>query len=237
MNAIILAGGKGTRLKPYTTVLPKPLMPIGDYPIIEILIRQLKYYGIRRITIAVGHLGSLIEAYCGNGKKWGVTIQYSYENKPLGTVGPISLVEDFHSTAIILNGDLLTNMDYSKMVEFHQTNSPIVTVGMFNREETISLGVLKTDGNNNILDYVEKPKNQYKVSMGVYVAEPDVLSYVKKDEYFDFPDLIRLLIRKQRKVLGYECEGFWLDIGRMDDYEVALSKYGELKSSLLPFLG
>ncbi len=236
MNAIILAGGTGTRLRPYTTVLPKPLMPIGEYPIIEILIRQLKSYGIRKITIAVGYLASLIEAYCGNGNKWGVDIKYSYEKKPLGTAGPISLVEDFHSAAVIMNGDLLTNMNFSKMIEFHKTNSPIVTVGMFNREEHINLGVLKTDKNNHILDYIEKPMNHYKVSMGIYVVEPDILNYVRKDEYLDFPDLIKLLINEKHKVLGYEFKGLWLDIGRMDDYDLALNKFEQLKSSFLPTL-
>src|SRR3972149_3318804 len=234
MHAIILAGGKGTRLRPYTTVLPKPLMPVGEFPIIEILIRQLKYHGIKNITIAVGHLASLIEAYCGNGKKWGVDITYSYEKKPLGTAGPLALVKRFNSTTLVMNGDLLTNLNFSKMVDFHRENSPIVTIGMYNREEKINLGVLKTDTSNKILDYVEKPANYYKVSMGIYVVEPDALNYIKKDKWLDFPDLIKLLIRKRQKVLGYLCECFWLDIGRIDDYEVALNKFEELKSSLLP---
>ncbi len=234
MNAIILAGGKGRRLRPYTTVLPKPLMPVGEYPIIEILIRQLKHSGVEKLTIAVGYLASLIEAYCGNGERWGVEIRYSCERSPLGTAGPLSLVKDLDSTTIVVNGDLLTDMDYTRLIAFHRTYSPVVTVGMYRREETISLGVLKTDHANHIIDYIEKPTNSYQVSMGIYVVEPEIRRYIRKGERLDFPDLIRRVIQNKQTVLGYPCEGFWLDIGRPDDYELATSRYEELKSSLLP---
>ena len=182
MRAVILAGGKGKRLTPYTTIFPKPLMPIDDIPIIEIIVKQLRHYGITDITIAVGHLGELIMAFLGNGEKYKVKISYSKENEPLGTAGPLSLIKGLDETFMVLNGDLLTTLDYLKLIKYHKLNSPLVTVGTYNREYKIELGVLKVAENGEIKNYIEKPINKYQVSMGIYIFEPAVLKYISKDK-------------------------------------------------------
>jgi len=230
MKAIILAGGKGRRLEPYTTVLPKPLMPIGDMPIIEIVIRQLSYYGIKDIIIAVGYLGELIEAFLGDGKKYKVRINYSREEQPLGTAGPISLIKGLDEAFMVLNGDLLTSMDHSKLVEYHKANSPLVTIGVCDCTHQVDLGVLKIDNNSGVQDYIEKPLFKYQVSMGIYVFEPEVIRYIPKNKKMDLPDLIKTLIFHKEKVLSYHCKDFWLDIGRRDDYEKAVREFESKKN-------
>lgn len=225
MRAVILAGGKGKRLTPYTAVFPKPLIPIDDIPIIEIIIKQLKYYGISDITIAIGHLGELIMAFLGNGEKYKVKINYSKEDNPLGTAGPLSLVEGLDETFMVLNGDLLTTMNYSELIEYHRVNSPLVTIGTYNREHRVNLGVLKISGNNEIEDYIEKPTDKYQVSMGVYIFEPEVLSYIPKNRKMDFPELIKTLISNKERVISYPCKDFWLDIGMPEDYQKAIKEF------------
>jgi len=211
MQAIILAGGKGTRLAPYTTVFPKPLMPIGDMPILEIVIRQLKKHGFTKIVLAVGHLAGLIEAYFGS--KWGVEITYSREDEPLGTAGPLALIDDLDEIFLVMNGDLLTNIDY--------------------KDVPISLGVLELDGEGNITDYVEKPTLKYKVSMGIYIFNKNILNYIGRGKYLDFPDLIKTLIQNGENVSGYMFEGYWMDIGRHEDYAKVLDEFESVKDKLL----
>lgn len=233
-TAVILAGGEGTRLRPYTTVLPKPLMPVGDYPIIEILIRQLRRHGVRELVIAVGYLASLIEAYCGDGSRWGVRIRYSHETERRGTAGPLTLISGFDAPIVVVNGDLLTDLDFRAMLAFHSEHHPMITIGTYEREERISLGVLQVGDCQQVLDYAEKPLHRYIVSMGAYVVDPEVLNHMHKDAYCDFPDLVRTLIQKNLRVMSYSGTRFWLDIGRLDDYEMAVQRFEEWKSLLLP---
>lgn len=174
MRTIILAGGKGRRLAPYTTVLPKPLMPIGDLPILEIVIRQLKHYGFKRITLAVGHQSALIKTFFGNGKKLGVKIDYSRESTPLGTAGPLSLIDDIDSTFLMMNGDLLTNLNYNDMLKLHKKSKAFATLGLYQKKVHIDLGVIETDKIGAILNYTEKPTLKYDVSMGIYIFNPEV---------------------------------------------------------------
>jgi NDP-sugar pyrophosphorylase family protein len=222
MKAVILAGGKGTRLKPYTTVFPKPLMPIGDKPILEIVVRQLKSYGFDEIIMAVGHLAELIMTFFNDGSKYGVKIKYTGEDKPLGTAGPLALMkEDLHETFLMMNGDVLTTLDYSNLVDYHRRNGALATIALKKRDIKIDFGVVDLDDNNNIVGYNEKPLINYLVSMGVYVFEPEVLKYIRPNEYLDFPDLIKNLISKGEMVKGYLYDGHWLDIGRLEDYEIA----------------
>lgn len=230
MRAIILAGGKGKRLTPYTTVFPKPLMPIDDVPIIEVIIRQLRYYGIKEITIAIGHLGELVMAFLGGGEKYGVKINYSKEEQPLGTAGPLSLIKGLSETFMVLNGDLLTTLDYLELIKYHKVNSPLATIGTYNREYKIDLGVLKVAESNEIQDYIEKPIHKYQVSMGIYIFEPEVLSYIPKNKKIDFPELIKILISNKEKVISYPCKDFWLDIGMPEDYEMAIKEFKNNKS-------
>lgn len=222
MKAVILAGGKGTRLKPYTTVFPKPLMPISDKPILEIIIRQLKSRGIDEIILATGHLSELVMIFFGDGSRFGVKIKYSKEDKPLGTVGGLGLIKgELNEAFLIMNGDILTTLDFSNLVNCHKRNKAIATIALNKRNVYVDFGVVKLDNSDGIVEYIEKPKIDYLVSMGVYVFDSKVLEYIKPNEYFDFPALIKKLIRNGEVVKGYVYDGYWLDIGRPDDYEKA----------------
>jgi NDP-sugar pyrophosphorylase family protein len=190
MKAVILAGGKGTRLKPYTTVFPKPLMPINDKPILEIVVRQLKSYRFNEIIMAVGHLAELIMTFFNDGSKYGINIKYTREDKPLGTAGPLALMkEELKETFLMMNGDVLTTLDYSDLVNYHKKNKAIATIALKKRAVKIDFGVPEVDKANNIVGYTEKPKINYLVSMGVYAFDPRILEYIEPNECLDFPDL------------------------------------------------
>ena len=234
MRAIILAGGKGTRLRPYTTVLPKPLMPIGDMPILEVVLRQLKAADITHVTIAVGHLWQLLQAFFGDGRRFGLKIDYSLEEKPLGTVGPLTLISGLEDTFILMNGDVLTTLDYRELIRFHRERAASATIASYVREVKIDFGVIETDGESCVSNYIEKPTFDYRVSMGVYVFEPDVIGYLKSHEYRDFPDLIKTLVAADRKVVSYPFSGYWLDIGRPDDYARAIDEFDARRAEFLP---
>jgi NDP-mannose synthase len=180
MRAIILAGGKGVRLYPITQVIPKPLVPLGERPILEIVIRQLAAQGFRHLTLAVGYMADLIRAYFGDGARFGVKIDYSYEPRPLGTAGPLALIDVLTDTFLMMNADVLTDLDYTALLEFHRAQGGVATVGAYEREVQIDLGVIIKDGRHRIADYVEKPTTSHLVSMGVYVFEPEVLDYVRQ---------------------------------------------------------
>lgn len=229
MQAVILAGGKGTRLKPYTTILPKPLMPINDKPILEIVIRQLKKYGFDQIIIAVGHLAELIEAYFGDGSKWGVQISYSREDKPLGTAGPLALIPNLADTFLMMNGDILTDLNYAELMTFHKAYNGQISIATYSKEVKIDLGILKVNEHHEIYEYIEKPTLIYQVSMGIYIIEKSLLQLIPRGEYFDLPDLIKLSFKNQVKVLSYPFKKYWRDIGRKEDYELALEECERLK--------
>jgi len=232
MRAVILAGGKGRRLYPYTTILPKPLMPIGEMPILEVVIRQLEYYGIKNITLSVGHLANLIQAFFKNGEQFNVNIDYSIEDFPLGTAGPLKLVNNLQDTFIVMNGDILTTLNFEKLYEYHKKSGSIATISIYPREVKIDFGVIEYTG-NLLTDYIEKPKYDFSVSMGIYVFEPDALKYIAKGEYLDINDLILNMKNNGEQVSCYREDCFWLDIGRKDDYEVAVRKFEEMKSEFL----
>ncbi len=233
MQAIILAGGKGTRLRPYTTIFPKPLMPINDMPILEVVIRQLKKAGFNRITMAVGHLAELIEAYFGNGSKWGMQISYSREDLPLGTAGPLALLNDLDDTFLVMNGDVLSDLNYTELINFHHQQQAITTIAMYDKEVKIDLGIIKTNEHHQIIDYIEKPTLTYQVSMGIYVFNRKVMDYIPFKTYFDLPDLILALIRAKEKIIGYHFRGYWRDIGRREDYELAVEEFERLKHTFI----
>ncbi len=233
MKVIILAGGEGRRLIPYTVVLPKPLMPVGDFPILEILIRQLKKHGLTDLTLAVGYLGNLIQTFFGNGKKLGVRIKYNLETKPLGTVGALAHISGLDKTFMVMNGDLLTTLDYSKMIAFHKKHKPLASIAVQKRSVKVDFGVVKLNHSQELTDYIEKPKLFYQVSMGVYIFEPEVLKYIRKGQKLDFPDLINLLLKKGERVCAYPSEDFWLDIGRPDDYALAVEIFEKSRKKFL----
>ena len=233
MKAVILAGGKGTRLKPYTTVFPKPLMPINDKPILEIVVQQLNSYGFNEIIMAVGHLAELIMAFFNDGSKYGIKVRYTKEDRPLGTAGPLSLMkEELNEPFLMMNGDVLTTLNYSDLIDYHKRNGASVTIALKKRVVKIDFGVPEIDEANNIVGYTEKPEIDYLVSMGVYVFDPKVLEYIKPKEYLDFPDLIKELISNGETVKGYVYDGYWLDIGRPDDYERANREIEEIYDEL-----
>jgi len=233
IDAVVLVGGRGTRLAPYTADLPKPLVPIGGMPVLEILVRRLRHCGVRRIVMAVGHLSSLIMAYFGDGSRFDVSIEYSLEDKPLGTAGPLSLVQSLTDPFLVVNGDLLTDLDFRVMIRKHHSSGALATIGLFAREERIELGVIETDDEDRVTAYIEKPTYQYRVSMGAYVFGRAALPFVPVDTTFDLPELIRALIAARKHVAGYEHKGYWLDIGRPEDYTRAQLDFERMRGRLL----
>lgn len=235
MKAIILAGGKGTRLAPYTTVFPKPMVPIDSKPILEIIIRQLIYYGFRDIILTVGYLSELIQAYFQSANKLpNVNFTYIKENKPTGTAGSLRSIPGLTETFLVVNGDILTTLDYTKVINYHREKDGILTIGMYKKRVKMDLGVIETDENNFLLSYTEKPEKVYDVSMGIYVYEPAVLKYIEPDCYLDFPNLVLRLLENGEKVVGYSSNDFWLDIGNQEDYARAQEEFELMKDRFLP---
>jgi NDP-mannose synthase len=233
MKAVILAGGKGTRLAPYTKVLPKPLMPVGDMPILEILIRQLKREGIDEVILTVGHMAGLLRAFFNDGEQLGLRIRYSYEDQPLGTAGPLAMVEGLNNTFVVANGDVLTTLRVGEMVRFHQEQGAAATIAMHRRKVKIDLGVILCNGGSEVVGYIEKPTYDYSVSMGIYVFEPRVLAFIPPQQYLDFPNLIHKLLGAREKVVGYPFDGYWQDLGRPDDYEQASEDFERMRPEFL----
>jgi NDP-sugar pyrophosphorylase family protein len=232
MRAVILAGGKGVRLAPLTEVIPKPLVPLDGRPIMEIVIRQLQRQGFWHITLAVGYMADLIQAYFGDGSRFGVQIDYSYESSPLGTAGPLALIDDLNDTFLVMNADVLTNLPYQELVSFHKAHGALATVGAYRRQTTIDLGVIINGEGYDIKDYLEKPSSTYLVSMGVYIFEPQIMTYIHGKGHLDFPDLVKLLLNQGLPVKYYPFNGYWLDIGRHDDYARASEEFEDLRLEL-----
>ena len=234
MKAVILAGGKGTRLSPYTKVLPKPLMPIGDMPILEVILRQIKLSGIDDVVLTVGHLSELLRTFFQDGSRLGLNISYNFEDSPLGTAGPIAFVPNLEDTFLVMNGDVLSTLPLKELIQFHKANNAIATIATHHRRVKVDLGVIQWDGDARVTGYIEKPTYDYSVSMGIYVFEPKVLTYIPKGEYYDFPDLVKKLIGVGEKVIGYRFDGYWQDLGRPDDYESAAQDFDQMRSQFLP---
>jgi NDP-sugar pyrophosphorylase family protein len=235
-KAVVLAGGKGTRLAPFTTVLPKPLMPIGDRAILDVVVRQLGSYGFTDLVFAVGYLAHLIRAVFGDGSGFGVSITYREEPEPLGTAGPLALVEDLDSTFLAMNGDVLTSLDYAELFARHRQAGNALTIATHRRTVASEYGVLHVQGDGQLQEvthYEEKPEIPYIVSMGVYVLEPRVLQHIPTGRRYDIPDLVLALLDAGEPVGSYLFDGYWLDIGRHDDYQQALTDYDTILPRLL----
>lgn len=234
---MILAGGLGTRLRPYTAVLPKPLMPVGDRPILDVIVRQLRRHGFERLTIVTGHLAELIEAFFGSGERHGIPIDYFREDEPLGTAGALALLDDLGDHFLVMNGDVLTDLDYAGLLAEHVESGAAATIAAHKRDVDISLGVLQFDDGADparLTGYVEKPTYHYEVSMGVYAFARRVLDHVDPGKRLDFPDLVLRLIEKGETVRAKRSEDYWLDIGRHDDYETAVEEFERIKPRFLP---
>jgi NDP-mannose synthase len=233
MKAVILAGGKGTRLAPYTKILPKPLIPIGDLPILEILLRQMKRSGIEDVVLTVGHLAHLLKAFFQDGRHLGLNISYSFEDRPLGTAGPLSMVQGLDETFLVTNGDVLTTLNLQELMKAHRQSGAAATIATHARKVKIDFGVIQFDGGLRVTGYIEKPRYDFNVSMGLYVFEPHVLAYIPRNQFLDFPDLVLTLIKNGEVVNGYPFEGYWQDLGRPDDYEQALQDFETLRPQIL----
>jgi NDP-sugar pyrophosphorylase family protein len=232
MQAVILAGGKGSRLKPFTVSLPKPLVPVDDVPILEVVLKQLKKAGFTDVVIAVNHLANLIMAFFGNGQSLGLNITYSQEDKPLGTAGPLRMINELDDNFLVMNGDLLTTIDFKDLMAFHRREGCDVSIATYKKEVNIDLGVLKTDG-TFFVDYIEKPTYSFDVSMGIYIFKKEILEYIPKGEKMDMPDLVLALRQADKKIRCYSGDYFWLDIGRVADYEAATQLFKERRSEFL----
>ncbi len=233
MQGIILAGGRGTRLAPYTTIFPKPLLPIGDIPILDVVIRQLARHGIQQLTLAVGYLAELLMAYFADGSQYGVALHYAKEEQPLGTAGPLGSIAGLDDTFLVMNGDILTTLSYSHLLAFHQQSGALATVAAHKREVHIDFGVIETRNGTDIAAYIEKPTPQYLVSMGIYVFEPEVLGFIEAGIRLDFPELIQRLLAAHAKIAIYPSEDFWLDIGRPDDYQKAIEVFEQQRERFI----
>ncbi len=233
-RAIILAGGMGTRLRPYTVVLPKPLMPVGDYPILEVIIRQLVHHNFNHITLTVNHQAEIIKAFCGDGSKWGIKIDYSLEQKPLGTMGPLSLINDLPENFLVMNGDILSDIDYGEFFQDHVDRKELFTISSFVREHVNLYGILEKNTSNQLIGFHEKPKTRFEVSMGIYMLNKQILDFIPKNEPYGFDALMLKLIDKQEKVFVKPFSGYWLDIGRPDDYMQAIEEFEARKNTFLP---
>ncbi|MGB1104275.1 MAG: sugar phosphate nucleotidyltransferase [Crocinitomicaceae bacterium] len=232
-RAVILAGGKGTRLRPYTVVLPKPLMPLGDYPILEVIVRQLVDAGFDHITMTVNHQADLIKTFFGDGEKWGIKIDYSLEDKPLSTMGPLSLIDDLPENFLVMNGDILTDLDFSTLYKDHFSQSNIFTISSFVREHVNLYGVLETDVNHKLIDFKEKPVTRFEVSMGIYMLNKAVLEFIPHNEPYGFDHLMLDLIKVGKNATVRRFNGYWLDIGRPDDYMIAIDEFEKNKGTFL----
>ncbi len=234
MQAVILAGGRGRRLLPYTTVLPKPLMPIGDYPILEVILRQLKRSGFDDVIISTGYLHELIHAYIDSIRDFGLAISYTHETEPLGTIGPLHLVPRLDDNFLVMNGDILTDLNYRTLFDAHVRKGATATVATYQRDVNIDFGVLEKDDSGRIVAFREKPTYHFDVSMGVYVFSRAILDLVPKGKPFGFDQLMYSLVERKADVFSYSHDGYWLDIGRPDDYARSVEEFERYRDRFLP---
>lgn len=233
LTAVILAGGQGTRLRPFTASLPKPLVPLGERSAIEILLTRLRRCGVRDVHIAVNHLAHLIMAVLGDGARFDLNLRYSIEELPLSTVGPLTLIDALPDHFLVCNGDVITDLDFRAIYDQHLASGSLLTVGTVERQDAIDYGVLETDSAGRVMTFQEKPAVSYLVSMGVYVFSRKVLEIVPRGKRFGFDDLMRTMLAQALPINTFPFSGYWLDIGRPADYEQALADLDRIESFLV----
>ncbi len=233
-DVVIQAGGMGQRLLPYTTVLPKPLMPVAGRPILEIVIRQLARCGLGNITVTLGHLGELIEAVVARRDAWGASVAFVTEDEPLGTIGAVTLVSDISAPFIVMNGDILTDLDYAAFLADHVAGGADLSIATYAKDVSISLGVFDFDRHGRVNGFYEKPTYRFPCSMGIYAFSPELLEIVPRGAHFGFDDLIQRCLADEINVRVHQHEGLWLDIGRHEDYEHATKLFTQNRHLLLP---
>ncbi len=234
MQAVLMAGGKGTRLRPYTDILPKPLVPIGEISILELVLRQLKHFGFERALISVGHKAELIMAVIGDGRRFGLEVSYHHEDQPLGTVGALAFLDGLDESFLVMNGDICTNLDFSRLLRAHVDSGAIATVGTYARTERIELGVLEVGPDNHVVGFTEKPTYDFLVSMGVNALRRDVLTLIPRGEFFGMDDLMLKMLAERVDVRSWRFDGLWHDIGRPDDYLRMLADFEKRPHAYLP---
>ena len=232
LTAVILAGGQGTRLRPFTSALPKPLVPIGDHPIIEILLHRLKKAGVVSVHIAVNHLAHLIEEVLGDGRRFGMSIRYSREDTPLSTVGPLTLLDNLPDHFLVCNGDIVTDLDLASFFASHVASGCPLTVATKTRTDRIDYGVLEIGANHRVTSFREKPTVTHAVSMGIYCFSKSVLDHVPRGTKFGFDNLMLKLLAEGVPIHTVPYDGYWLDIGRPEDYEQALANQDRILALL-----
>ncbi len=234
-RAVILAGGRGRRLAPYTFVIPKPIVPIGTTPILDIVLRQLAYYGFKRATIALGHMSEIVRAVAGDGSKHGLAIDYSDETVPLGTIGPLHLIGDLPEHFLVMNADLLTDLDFRVLAGFHASHGCIATIATCDKTTQLELGVLEADESGNITRFTEKPLLYHRVSMGIYLFDRRVLDFVPPGTHFGFDTLMHTLLARGERITSYHFGGRWLDIGVPADYDRAQEEIERDRAAYMPW--
>lgn len=232
-EAVVLAGGKGTRLQPFTHVLPKPLLPLAQRPILDVVLTRLAHGGCTRATLAVGHLGHLIELYCNSGERWSMRIDYFREPTPLGTVGALAQIESLpEAPFVVLNGDVLSDISFDELLASHARSEADLTIASFRRTTQDELGIVEAGPNGRLLAYHEKPRHEYLVSMGIYVVQRSAVELIPPGEPMDFPDLVQALLASGRHVHIHEHDGYWLDLGRPDDFARANEEFEAIRAQL-----
>jgi NDP-mannose synthase len=239
MRAVILAGGRGSRLAPFTSVVPKPLLPVGDTPILEIIIRQLASAGFDHITLTLGYMSTYFHAFIAQHRSLSrlARIDFVEEENPTGTAGSLASVPGLCGTFLVMNGDILTTLDYHALLAHHHAQKALLTIGMHPKDVKIDLGVIQTDATGQVTGYVEKPTLSYGVSMGIYVYGEEVLTHIQPGEYLDFPSLVLRLLAAGRKVASYATIATWLDLGRFEDLQRASEIFAQSRGEFLPGSG
>ncbi len=232
MKAVVLAGGQGTRLRPLTFSIPKPLLPIAEKPILEIILQNFKKFGITEVIISLGYQGELVRAFCGDGSKFGISVKYVDEEKPLGTAGPLSLMRDSFSEGekiVLMNGDIFTQLDFSKMIHYHNDGNYCMTIGYRTYENKLPFGVLELE-DSKLRGIVEKPSTMFNVSAGIYVLDASVLDFVPDNTFFTMPDLANKLLEKKHPIGVYCIEEYWLGIENIGHFNEAIKQLDKLES-------
>ena len=232
MKAVVLAGGRGTRLRPMTFSVPKPLLPIGEKPILEIILKNFKKFNITEIIISVGYQGELIKAFCGDGSKFGLSIEYVDEEKALGTAGPLSLIRDFFDSGeefILMNGDIFTQLDFTSMINYHNKDKYCMTIGYRTYEQKLPFGVLDLEG-DKLCGIIEKPSTKFNVSAGIYILDESVIDLVADNSFFTIPELVNKLLVTKRNIGAYLIEEYWLGIENIDHFEEAIKELSKLEA-------
>ncbi len=232
--AVILAGGKGTRLKPFTMNIPKPLLPLGDTPILEVVLQQLAASGFKRVVITLGHMANLFAVTIGNGERWNMQIEYCREEEPLGTAGPLRCISDLDDNFLVMNGDLLTTINYKKLFDIHCTQGAWGTIALHRREVHIDYGVVRTNEDGRLQEYIEKPSIPYTVSMGINVLSRQCIDFIPGEGKYDMTQLMMAMHQSGKPVVCHETDCYWQDIGRFDDYQQASADFDKAPERFMP---